>query len=140
MVSRQVLTRKSSPPIWLLRLFASSWAGVLLLLAYGLRLSFGPPFFGVAIAVIGGGLVFGLFFPGALRRPYALVERLLQPVGTLASLILLALVYFGLFTPYALTLRLSGRDPLRRAARSRRQSGWIARPETVANDHFFWQS
>ena len=75
-----------------------------------------------AIAVLGG--VAGLFKPAPVRPLYAGWMVLVFPLGWAISHVLLALLFFGLFTPLALILKLGGRDPLRRrAAQSRNVLG-----------------
>jgi carbamoyltransferase len=60
--------------------------------------------------------------PGLLRRAWGLWMRF----GNVASLPLLAVLYFGVVTPVALLVRLLGKDPLGRRAPPK-ASYWIAR-------------
>ena len=56
-------------------------------------------------------------------------------LGMIASPIVLGLLFFGLFTPYALIMRLSGRDELRLKF-AEKASHWIPRSEPITSDSF----
>lgn len=62
-----------------------------------------------------GALVAGVGFaaPGLVRPVFAGLMVVTKPVGRLVSLLVLAAVYFGVFTPLALLFRLAGRDSLK---------------------------
>ena len=53
---------------------------------------------------------------------------LVYPVGWLASHLLLACVYYGLFTPLGLFFRVIGRDVLGRRFRRDQDSYWAVKP------------
>lgn len=56
----------------------------------------------------------GLAHPPAIRPLYWALGALALPVGCLLGEVLLALVYYGLFVPLGLAMRLARRDPLQR--------------------------
>ena len=56
-------------------------------------------------------------------------------LGMKVSPIVLGIVFFGLFTPIALLMRLSGRDELRLKF-THKASHWISRGETVNSESF----
>ena len=56
-------------------------------------------------------------------------------LGMIVSPIVLGLIFFGLFTPIAMLMRLSGRDELRLKF-SQKASHWISRDETVNTESF----
>jgi len=56
----------------------------------------------------------GLVRPGWLRLPFLALTLATWPIGWLVSRVALALLYFLVFTPIALTFRLLGRDALNR--------------------------
>ena len=56
-------------------------------------------------------------------------------LGMIVSPIVLGILFFGLFTPYALVMRLSGRDGLRLKF-TQRASHWISRGEPITSDSF----
>ena len=56
-------------------------------------------------------------------------------LGMIVSPIVLGAIFFGLFTPIALVMRLSGRDELRLKF-YKKPSHWILRRETIKSDSF----
>ena len=62
----------------------------------------------------------GIIWPRAMRPIYVGWMVLAFPIGWTISQVILALMFYGLFTPIGLIFRLIGRDPLHRA----RQPGW----------------
>lgn len=125
--------------VWLLRLFAVSWGILFGLAAYLLTQSLSGTMLWIwplGIAVACG---IGFCFPALLRRPYRLVEQLLAPVGQLFSLVALGIVFFGVFTPYAIMQRLCGRDPLRLQRKNQGASAWRDRPKAAESTDYHWQ-
>jgi len=78
--------------------------------------------FGAAALV---GLV-GLWTPRRMRTPFAIAMAIATPIGSIVSTVLLAIVYYGVFTPMAMVNRLIGRDALSRR-RQDRPSHWTAK-------------
>lgn len=132
-------TNNKETKIWLLRLFAVSW-GALSVLAASLLAKHFPGttawIWPLGIAVACG---VGFCVPALLRRPYRLVEGALAPVGQLFSLIVLGVVFFAVFTPFAIVLRWRGWDPLRLKRARRGPSGWIDRPRDATTSDYRWQ-
>src|SRR5262245_52931839 len=64
----------------------------------------------------------GLARPRWIRPIYVGWMILAFPIGWTVSQVMLALMFFGLFTPIGLLFRLLGRDPLHRARRPRAES------------------
>ena len=56
-------------------------------------------------------------------------------LGMIVSPILLGIIFFGLFTPIAMLMRLSGRDELRLKF-SHKVSHWITRSEPIKSESF----
>ena len=56
-------------------------------------------------------------------------------LGMIVSPIVLGIIFFGLFTPIALLIRLRGRDELRLNF-SQKASHWISRSEPIKSDSF----
>ena len=56
-------------------------------------------------------------------------------LGKIASPIVLGVIFFGLFTPLAMLMRISGRDELRLKF-GQKASHWIARGEQIKSDSF----
>jgi hypothetical protein len=71
----------------------------------------------------------GLLLPPVARRFHILWMRLAVLLGYINSRILLSLMFYGVFTPYGLVMRMFGRDPLRRRG-ARQETYWIPRKAT----------
>lgn len=56
-------------------------------------------------------------------------------LGMIVSPILLGIIFFGMFTPIAMLMRLSGRDELRLKF-SHKVSHWISRSEPIESESF----
>ena len=78
----------------------------------------------------GGALLFtGLLLPSLAKRFHILWMQVSTGIGFVNSRILLSLIFYGIFTPYGLAMRLFGRDPLKRRS-APRDSYWIPRQNT----------
>jgi hypothetical protein len=86
---------------------------------------------GLAALAVGGGVV-GLVKPAMVRPIYTGWMVMVFPLGWAISHMLLALVFFGLFTPLALVLKLVGRDPLQRRVQPNRATYWA--PKILPTD------
>jgi hypothetical protein len=79
-----------------------------------------------AAALIVGPL--GLAWPRAIRPVFVAWIVAAFPIGWTISLVILALLYFVVFTPLALVFRLIGRDPLGLRRRSELPTYWVPKP------------
>jgi hypothetical protein len=104
---------------WQLHAHANSWLAAALLTT------------GAVIALL------GILNPFALRPLYAWMMIVSFPMGWLTSHVLLAVVYFALFTPLALLFRWLGRDRLRLRAGSTVSSYLEMRPVPGDNHTYF---
>jgi Mg2+/citrate symporter len=88
-----------------------------------------------AVLVPGLGLVWSEF----LRKVYVLASYATYPIGATVSLIMLAVIYYGVVTPVGLVLRLVRYDPLKR--RSDRSAGtyWMSRKPERETKRYFQQ-
>lgn len=77
--------------------------------------------------------------PGALRPVYLLLTALGLPIGFVMSYVILAVVYFGLFTPLALVFRLVGRDALCRKIDPNAATYWTPRRPAKDVKRYFRQ-
>ncbi|HCU23565.1 MAG TPA: hypothetical protein DF383_01000 [Deltaproteobacteria bacterium] len=57
---------------------------------------------------------FALFFPSALKVPHRIWTLLGEVLNWINTRIILSLLFFLVFTPIGLFLKISGKDPLRR--------------------------
>ncbi|MEW4568960.1 SxtJ family membrane protein [Tautonia sp. JC769] len=81
----------------------------------------------------------GLVRPGSVRPIYVAWSVLAFPIGWTVSRLILAVVYYGVFTPVGLGLRLLGRDPLLLRPPGDRETNWIAIPATDDPRRYFDQ-
>ena len=80
-------------------------------------------------------LVFTLLKSDALLLPNKLWMRFGLLIGMIVSPIVLGIIFFGLFTPIAMLMRLSGRDELRLKF-NHKVSHWISRAEPIKSESF----
>jgi hypothetical protein len=91
---------------------------------------------GIAALTIG---LLGLIRPAAVRPIYVGWMVLAFPIGWTVSFLILALVYFGLFTPIGLVFRLIGRDALARTRRVGAPTYWMPKPAPTSLRSYFHQ-
>jgi hypothetical protein len=121
-----------------LRQFAGLWLLVFAGLALG-RLATGDdgPLAWVllALALTVGPL--GLLKPGAVRPIFVGWMWAVYPLGWVVSQVLLACLFYGLFTPVGLFFRCVGRDVLARRFRPGQESYWEPKPATEEPGGYF---
>jgi hypothetical protein len=128
--------------------------GVVAFLAFGLLgavvlrkgallgVEFGTASAGIAAALLIVGslsLGFALARPKANRPLYVLLTVVSYPVGWIVSHLMLALLFFGFFTPIALLFRAVGRDTLERSRDRERESYWVDLPPVEDDRRYFRQ-
>lgn len=81
----------------------------------------------------------GLLMPAAMRPIWVVWSVVAFPIGWVVSQTILAVLFFGVFTPIGLVFRAQGRDPL---ALRRPAGGSYWRPKPAARDkrQYFRQS
>jgi hypothetical protein len=77
--------------------------------------------------------VVGWLVPRVMRWVYLGMSYLAWPIGFVISHILLAIVYYLVFTPIGLVMRLFGYDPLTRRSDLSAESYWCLRAKADAN-------
>src|SRR3954453_13921185 len=111
--------------------------GFLVFVLLGLRLYFKQSFLGLHFSVQAGhaggfvlwalavacGLL-ALAAPALLRPLFVALTIITYPIGVAVSYAALVVVYYGIFTPVGLVMRLIGRDPLQRRLRPDLSSYW----------------
>ena len=90
-----------------------------------------------AAAVLIGGL--GLVWPMAIRWIFTGWMIAVFPIGWTVSRLVLAALFYVLFTPVALVFRLAGRDALH-LKRTNPQSYWSQKPVAASPEEYFRQS
>ena len=81
----------------------------------------------------------GLARPGWCGRSTSAWMVLAFPIGWTVSQVMLALMFYGLFTPIGLVFRLIGRDPLQRARQPALESYWTPKPAPADLRRYFKQ-
>lgn len=89
----------------------------------------------VAVAVV----VLAIVRPSWLRPIYIAWMVAVFPIGWTVSHMVLATVYFLVFLPIGLLLRLIGYDPLLRKSKPPGESYWIARKPVTDRERYFRQ-
>jgi FtsH-binding integral membrane protein len=87
----------------------------------------------VIAAIIG---LIGAFLPKALRSIFVGLSILSFPIGWTVSWIVLAVVFYCVLTPFALIMRIGGRDPLRLRDQPHEHSLWTVRTEPDDASYF----
>jgi hypothetical protein len=111
-----------------LRQFAAIWIVVFALLA--LRGSH-------ALALIAAIGVIGLLLPIVMRPLFVAASVVAFPIGWVVSRVLLAIIFYVIFTPVAMLFRIVRRDPLR-LRKPDSQTYWLAK-ESAGTERYFRQ-
>jgi hypothetical protein len=96
-----------------------------------------------AIVLAALGLVLGpagLVWPPVIRPVYVILTAITRPIGWVVSHVLLAVLFFGVFAPFAMAFRLIGRDALGRRMRPGQTSYWGPKPIPADVRSYFRQS
>lgn len=117
----------------LLAVFSAMLAGVLHF-RFGLTMA-------AAVAIGLGATVAaaGAVFPTFMRVVYVAWMAAAFPIGWTISHLLLALIYYGMFTPIGLLMRLGGYDPMRRRFDRNAETYWIPRQQDDSPKRYFRQ-
>ena len=70
----------------------------------------------------------GLIRPRAIRPVFHVCMAITRPIGWVSSHVILAFLFYGIFTPIALFFKLIGRDALHRKRRTDRTTYWQPKP------------
>ena len=82
-------------------------------------------------------VLLSLIVPGWLRPVYLVFIVLAFPIGWVMSHLLLAVVFYGVFTPIGLAMRIVGRDPLERRFDTKAETYWVpCERQKSAEDYF----
>ena len=80
-----------------------------------------------------------LFVPRIAKPVFLALSYATFPIGWVVSHVLLAIIYYGLFAPIGLGMRLLGHDPLHRKIDPQCPSYWIPRTHTSDMKSYFRQ-
>jgi hypothetical protein len=121
-----------NPSARTLRQFAGLWIGFFLLLAVWQWWRGDSGLGAMALVVVAltvGPL--GLVWPRLIRPIFVGWMVLAFPIGWLVSHVVVAGLYFGLFTPMAIVFRLMGRDALSLRKDQSSDSYWTVKPQVT---------
>ncbi len=94
-----------------------------------------------SLAVVGGVLVVLSFVTPWIVRPVFIAASVVTyPIGLVVGELLLAVIYFLVFTPVAMVFRLIGRDVLERGFDRSAKTYWRAKESHVDVESYFRQS
>ena len=96
----------------------------------------------VALALWAAGALIGamgLAHPPAALPAYVALMAVALPIGWVVTHVVMAVLYYGLFTPIGLFFRLIGRDPLHRRFDADAPSYWVPRPPSPRPARYFRQ-
>jgi hypothetical protein len=127
-----------SPSVRVLRQFAGLWGIFVGGLAIWYGLWGGHPLARLVLAALAGSVgLLGLVWPGTVRWVYVTWMVAAFPFGWLISRVVLAVLFFGVFTPLALLFRLTGRDLLQLRRPAARETYWITKPAVADARRYF---
>ena len=124
-----------------LRQFAGLW--ILFFGGFAAWQWFGRENYGLALLLLGLALTIGpagLLHPPLVRWIFVGWMCLTFPIGWTVSRVVLACLFYGLFTPLGLFFRLIGRDALARRPHAEQNTYWLAKPTAKDNRSYFHQS
>ena len=81
----------------------------------------------------------GLIRPGAIRWIFTGWMIAVFPIGWTVSNLMLALLFYGLFTPVAAVFKIIKRDALRRKRPGRTDTFWTAKPQPTDSRDYLRQ-
>jgi len=122
-----------------LRQFAVLWLLAFLLFSVQ-AMRAGRPASAVTFAIVAGVVgVLGLLAPAAIRLVFVGSMVVTFPIGWLVSRVALAAIFYGIFTPIGLVMRVCGRDVLE-LRRRERESYWTPKPQAADLRAYFRES
>ncbi|HXT11017.1 MAG TPA: SxtJ family membrane protein [Candidatus Angelobacter sp.] len=122
----RTLAFETNPSPRVLRQFSAAWLVFFLLLAASQTWRHANRTAGVVLAAIALLGIIGLIKPKTMRPLFVIASAITFPIGWVVSLVMLAIMFYGIVTPVALFMRLRGRDLLQLRKKDQ-ESFWIAR-------------
>ena len=87
-------------------------------------------------AVVG---ILGMIFTPLIRVVYVVWMAILFPVGWVVSHVLMGIVFYLVFTPIAVLMRIVGYDPMKRKFEPDAKTYWVRRQPRSGTAHYFKQ-
>ncbi len=81
----------------------------------------------------------GLFVPGFLKPLFLGLTIITLPIGLVVGEAAMLLIYFGVFLPMSIVLRIVGRDSLRRRSQAGEESHWQQRKQPTGVRNYYHQ-
>jgi len=123
-----------------LRQFAAAWLIFFIAMALHRWLFRGQAHLATYLAVLSVAVgVPGLIWPRILRWLYVTLMVFAFPIGWVVTQIALVLIFFGIITPIAWIMRISGRDVLHRKPDPTRETWWQPRKPVTDLRRYFRQ-
>lgn len=95
----------------------------------------------IGLWVIGAGVAIAYYAVPGLRWPiYVGWTRATYPLGWAVSHAVMAVLFFGVLTPFGLLMRLFGQDPMQRRMRTGAESYWAKLEPPAKASRYFRQS
>jgi hypothetical protein len=114
--------------------FGFIWLGFLALFGAIARFKLGEPTVALALWVAAVVVpVIGWLAPAFMRLVFVGMSYAAWPIGFVVSHVILAIVYYLVFTPIGLAMRLFGYDPMQRKFDESASSYWVARNPTASD-------
>ena len=82
----------------------------------------------------------GIVRPRLIKSVFTVAMAAAMPIGLIVSRLLLAVMFYGIFTPVALVFRVSGRDALLRRRRRDLSTFWVPKEQPPDLESYFRQS
>lgn len=128
------------PPEKSLRQFAGLWLLFFGGLALVQGLVRGHTFLAIILAVVAVVVgMLGLVRPSSIRLVFIGAMIIAFPIGWLVSLLLLLVLFYGVFTPVALLFKMIGRDIMTRKPRPELTTYWVEKPMVNDPHRYFRQ-
>lgn len=112
-----------------LRTFAFIWSFIFLILGVYNSVN-------IFVYIAGIFMIIGIFRPLILERFYKVWTKLGEFIGGIVSKIIMFILYFGLFTPVSMVLKILGKDLLNKKIDKSKNTYWIERemqPQSMKN-------
>ena len=122
----RTLPFETHPKPRILRQFSAAWLVFFLLLAASQTWRHKHPTAGAVLAIIALLGILGLVKPKTMRPLFVIASAITYPIGWVVSLVMLAIMFYGVVTPVAFFMRLRGRDVLQ-LRNQNQESFWITR-------------
>lgn len=130
-----------NPPVRHLKQFAGIWfpafaafLGAILLYRFEL------PAAAITLWGVAGVLsLAGFFYPPLMRWVWIAVMLVTFPIGWVISHVLMAAIFYLLFTPVGFIMRIAGYDPMHRRFEPNASSYWVERRQTEDTSRYFRQ-